>query len=147
MEHLGDDTAKGSKKLLTTFMHRLAELYVRHGREDPKSQALKPVQGISSNTKATLSAPLAEEQSDFKIGQVHSLDPLGHNRLKYYQPGETYSTNPTGAAVAGMNGPSLLPEFGAGIDIWKHTGQRSIPASLRGGVVVLHSPDGRKIAF
>lgn len=92
MEHLGEDTAKWSKKLLTTFMHRLAELYARDGREDPKSQALKPVQGISSNTKATLPAPLAEEQSDFKIGQVHSLDPLGHNKVLsargdlHYQP-------------------------------------------------------------
>jgi len=76
-----EDTAKWNKKLLTTFMHWFAELYASNEREDLQSQELKPVQVISSNMKATLSAPLAEEQSDFKIGQVCSLDPLGHSGL------------------------------------------------------------------
>lgn len=82
MECLGEDTAKGNKKSFITLMHRMAELCARSEREDPKSQALKLAQVISSNEKATLSVPLAEEQSDFKLEQVHSLNLLGHSRLE-----------------------------------------------------------------
>lgn len=150
MEHLGEDTAKWNKKPLTTFMHRLAEPYARNEREDSKSQAMKLVQVTSRNVKATLSGPLAEEQWGFKIGQVHSLDPLGHSRLRYDQPEDTYSTNPTGVAVDVMNGRSLLIEFGATVDVLKHTGCLGDTAYwqvCREGWLYCIQQDRRKMAF
>lgn len=65
---------------------------------------------------------MAEEQTDFNIGQVHSLDPLRHSGLRYVSPGETYSTSPTRVAVDVMSGLSLLIEFDAATDVLKHTG-------------------------
>lgn len=62
-------------------MQRMAQLCARSEREDPKSQDLKLAQVVSSNKKVTFSAPLAEEQSDFKLGQVHSLNPVRPSRL------------------------------------------------------------------
>lgn len=69
------------------------------------------------------------------------LDPLGHIiRLTYDQPGETYSSNPTGVAVDIMNGPTLLIESGAAIDVLKHTGCLGTPHTAksagRGGAIV-----------
>lgn len=60
-EFRGEGRVKWNKKLLTTFMHRLAELNARKEREETKNQELKSVTVMPSNVKPTLSASLAED--------------------------------------------------------------------------------------
>lgn len=95
--------------------------------------------------KATLAAPLSEEYLDFKIGQDHLFNPLGDSRLRYSQPGDTYSTNPT---VDVMSGSSVLREFGAVTDVLKHTGclrdATQLGKSLGRGDGIVFSKTGEK---
>lgn len=95
--------------------------------------------------KATLAAPLSEEYLDFKIGQDRLLNPLGDSRLRYSQPGDTYSTNPS---IDVMRGSSRLREFGAVTDVLKHTGclrhTTQLGKSLGRGDAVVFSKTGEK---